>query len=163
MAGRKRKPKKLHMLHGTLRGDRHNLDEPEPEPNIPDPPPHLKGYALEEWERIVPELYELGLLSNIDRAALAAYCQAYRQHVEAVEAMEQKGSGRKRAKPLTVITRTTNGNVIQSPLVGIANTALFLMHKYLTEFGLTPVARTRAKAKKPEKPKSQWEKFGAKK
>jgi len=150
------------MLQGTLRKDRHNLEEPEPAPNMPDPPAHLKGHALAEWERIVPELYELGLLSNIDRAALAAYCHAYRVHVEAVEAMEQKGSGKKRPKPLSVTTTTTNGNEIQSPLVGISNTALLLMHKYLTEFGLTPVARTRAKAKKPEKPKSQWEKFGKK-
>ena len=37
---------------------------------------------------------------------------------------------------------TSNGNIIQNPLVGIANKSLELMHKYLTEFGMSPSSRT---------------------
>ena len=38
--------------------------------------------------------------------------------------------------------------VIENRLVGIANKALELMHKYLTEFGMSPSSRTRGGAKK---------------
>lgn len=46
-----------------------NPDEPTPDPEIPDAPPHLSPEAREEWERLALELYELGILSTIDRAA----------------------------------------------------------------------------------------------
>ena len=77
MAGRKPLPTHLKMVRGTLQKCRMNPDEPTPAPEIPDAPPHLSPEAREEWERLALELYELGILSTIDRAALAAYCQAY--------------------------------------------------------------------------------------
>ena len=77
MAGRKPLPTHLKMVRGTLQKCRMNPDEPTPDPEIPDAPPHLSPEAREEWERLALELYELGILSTIDRAALAAYCQAY--------------------------------------------------------------------------------------
>ena len=46
--------------------------EPTPDPEIPAAPPHLSPEAREEWDRLALELYELGILSTIDRAALAA-------------------------------------------------------------------------------------------
>lgn len=98
--------------------------------------------AREEWERLALELYELGILSTIDRAALAAYCQAYGRWVEAEEQLRNIDGTMK-------LTETTsNGNIIQNPLVGIANKSLELMHKYLTEFGMSPSSRTRVSAKK---------------
>lgn len=85
MAGRKPLPTHLKMVRGTLQKCRMNPDEPTPAPEIPDAPPHLSPEAREEWERLALELYELGILSTIDRAALAAYCQAYGRWVEAEE------------------------------------------------------------------------------
>src|SRR5215468_8170976 len=71
---------KLHLLHGTLpRGGRANLDEPQPKPSIPDPPPHLQRIALEEWQRVAPLLAELRILSELDRGTLASYCWSYAQ------------------------------------------------------------------------------------
>lgn len=146
----KRKPTKLKILQG--RAGHHPLPENEPEPdvNIPAPPVHLSKIALEEWNRITPELEILGLISNIDRTALAAYCQCYGRWVQAEkqilkDAEEHQNTG--------FTDTTTNGNVIQSPLVGIANMALQLMHKYLTEFGMTPSSRSRVTASKKEKDK----------
>ena len=34
----------------------------------PSPPSHLSPYAVEEWQRIGPELHRLHLLTNIDTA-----------------------------------------------------------------------------------------------
>ena len=142
MAGRKPLPTHLNMVRGTLQKCRMNPDEPTPDPEIPDAPPHLSPEAREEWERLALELYELGILSTIDRAALAAYCQAYGRWVEAEEQLRNIDGTMK-------LTETTsNGNIIQNPLVGIANKSLELMHKYLTEFGMSPSSRTRVSAKK---------------
>src|SRR5262249_48309974 len=40
-------------------------------------PSHLSSLARQEWDRIVPELTAIGILSNADRAQLAIYCTAY--------------------------------------------------------------------------------------
>ncbi|WP_428939684.1 phage terminase small subunit P27 family [Fontivita pretiosa] len=117
--------------------------EPWPIPAAPTCPAHLKGEARREWKRIVPELRKLGLLTRIDRAALAAYCQAWGRWVEAEAKLQETG----------VVIRTKQGNVIHNPYLGVANTAMKLIHKFLTEFGLTPVSRTRvhlAPAPRPE-------------
>lgn len=116
-----------------------NPDEAMPDPAIPSPPEHLSQAASVEWGRITQDLYTLGLLSHIDRSALAAYCVVYSRWAEAEELIKEKG----------ILIKTTNGNVIQSPLVGIANKAMELMHKYLTEFGMTPASRARVRADKP--------------
>ena len=42
-----------------------------------------------------------------------------------------------------VIVKTKSGNLIQNPLVGVANKAMADMVRYAAEFGLTPSARTR--------------------
>ena len=88
------------------------------------------------------ELYDLGVLSAVDRAALAAYCQAYGRWVAAERELRREDGS------MNLISVTSNGNVIQNPLVGIANKSLELMHKYLTEFGMSPSSRTRVGAKK---------------
>lgn len=133
MAGRKPLPTPLKILRGTDRKDRTNKNEPKPDLSMPSAPEHLSRYALMEWGRVTVELYQLGLLTDIDRAALAAYCQCYGRWREAEEELAKTG--------LTITT--TNGNVIQNPIVGIANKSLEMMHKFLVEFGMTPSARTR--------------------
>ena len=150
MAGRKKTPTKLKVIKGTDQPCRMNPDEAEPDLAIPSPPEHLSQEASVEWGRISQELYQLGLLSKIDRAALAGYCQAYGRWVEAERMLTQKG----------MMVKTTNGNVIQSPLVGIANKSLEMMHKFLTEFGMTPAARARVQAKKPEDNQNKKQGFG---
>jgi P27 family predicted phage terminase small subunit len=45
-----------------------------------------------------------------------------------------------------LIIKTTNGNIIQNPLVGIANKAWGEYLRFAQEFGLTPASRTRIQA-----------------
>jgi len=42
-----------------------------------------------------------------------------------------------------LMIKTSNGNAIQNPLVGIANKAMADMVRYAAEFGMTPSARSR--------------------
>lgn len=131
--GKKPLPTNIKLLKGTARKCRLNPGEIQPDVIAPDPPDHLSEYARREWSRITVELLRLGLLSEIDRAALAAYCQCYGRWVDAEEKLNKTG----------LVRKTTNGNIVQNPLIGIANRAMEIMRQYLVEFGMTPSARTR--------------------
>lgn len=105
-------------------------------------PKHLDEEGQKEWRRIAKELYALGLLTKIDRSALAAYCQAYSRWVKASEEMETAS--------LTLMTE--NGYQYPNPLLGIINNSLEVMRKFGVEFGMTPSSRSRLKPDKPEEP-----------
>lgn len=111
---------------------------------MPSVPPHLSPDAVTEWDRVAKELFTAGLLSSLDRAVLAAYCQAYARWAQAERALTDMG----RRDQLTagLMIKTTGGNAIQNPLVGIANKAAADMVRYASEFGMTPSARTRIQA-----------------
>jgi len=100
---------------------------------LPRCPSHLDDVARKEWRRLATPLHEAGLLTLADRAALAAYCQAWARWVEA----EQK------LRETPALLKTPNGHVQQSPWLTVANKQMELMGRYMTELGLTPVARTR--------------------
>ncbi len=100
----------------------------------PTPPDFLNERARAEWGRIVPELLALGVLSTVDRAALALYCLAYARLEEAEEQIRESPG---------LVVMTTNGNAVQNPYLSVANKAMEQMHRYLSEFGLTPASRMR--------------------
>lgn len=147
MAGRKPKPTHLKLVTGNP--GKRPLPQAEAKviPALPSPPPHLSDEAKVEWGRVSEELFKVGLLSGIDRAALAAYCQAYGRWVQAERAIAEMA---KRAG-LTggLMIKTTNGNAVQNPLVGTANKAAADMVRYAAEFGMTPSARSRINATPP--------------
>jgi len=72
-------------LHGNPGKRPLNTNEPQPELGIPELPTILNGEALLEWHRITAELLRLGLVTKVDRAAVAAYCRAWGRWVEAEE------------------------------------------------------------------------------
>jgi P27 family predicted phage terminase small subunit len=100
---------------------------------LPTCPPHLNAPAAVEWRRVAKALYQAGVLTGFDRAALAAYCQCYGKWVEAEE----------RLRETPALIRTPSGYVQQSPWLLIANKQLELMGRYMVELGLTPAARSR--------------------
>jgi len=71
MRGRRAKPTQLKIVTGNPGKRPLNADEPRPDANIPECPPELLAH------RLAGELAALRLLTNLDRAALAAYCGAY--------------------------------------------------------------------------------------
>lgn len=83
MAGRTPKPTHLKVLEGNPGKRALNKNEPKPQAKIPSCPSHLDKEAKVEWRRISKQLLQLGLLTEIDRAALAAYCQAWSRWVYA--------------------------------------------------------------------------------
>lgn len=92
-------------------------------------------------------MHAIGLLTRIDRAALAAYCQAYGRWVEAELALARMAERDLLTKGLMI--KTTNGNAIQNPLVGIANKAMQDLVRFAAEFGMTPSSRASIEAGVP--------------
>jgi P27 family predicted phage terminase small subunit len=136
------KPTALKKLAGNPGQHKLNDAEPKPQAAMMQAPRHLDKVANAEWRRISRELYQLGLLTRIDRAGLAAYCQAYSRWVQASEELE--------GKPLMLLTE--NGYAYANPLISIINGSLETMKKFMTEFGMTPSARSRIRIEKPEEP-----------
>ncbi len=81
-SGRPSKPAAIHILQGNRSKKNFNelIDEvkqpavPVAAPPMPDV---LSDDAVAEWERLMPDLMALGLVSRLDLLALATYCQAY--------------------------------------------------------------------------------------
>lgn len=139
--GRKPLPTHLKLIKGNPGRRPLNENEAKPELSLPTPPPHLSDEAKVEWGRVVDDLYRLGLVSELDRAALGAYCQAYGRWVQAERALARMAEKDQLTSALMI--KTKDGNAIQNPLVGTANTAMREMMKCASEFGMTPSARSR--------------------
>lgn len=158
MKGRKPTPTQLKIIRGNPGKRAIKNDEPRFNPSLPEPPKHLDNDAKKEWERICLELYGQGLLTDVDRAVLAGYCQAYARWVQAERAIQRMSERDMLTGGLMI--KTTNGNAIQNPLVGTANKALELMMKAATEFGMTPSSRSRITANPNEQEENPFKKNG---
>jgi P27 family predicted phage terminase small subunit len=147
MKGPRPKPTHLRLVLGNPSRRPLNADEPQPAPKLPKPPAELGVDAKREWQRMSAELHILGLLTGLDHATLAAYCQCYGRWLVAERALARQAKNDPIMQALLV--RTKKGNVIQNPLVGTANKAMSDMVRYAAEFGMTPSARSRIKAESP--------------
>jgi len=131
--GRKPKPTALKVLEGNPGKRPLNKNEPQPERKAPRCPSWLEPEAKKEWKRMAKTLETIGVLTQVDKAAFAGYCQAYARWKEAEEFLSKHGT----------IFKTPSGYIQQVPQVSIAQTYLKVMKDFCSEFGLTPAARTR--------------------
>ena len=141
--GTKPKPTKLKQLEGDIHKERWNLKEPQPQEGKVYCPAWLDEEARKEWRRITPELKRLGLLTVVDRVALAGYCQAYSRWRRAEETLQSGFTYEFTDKDFKT-KRTTK------PEVAIARDALNQVKAFLVEFGMTPSSRTRIIAEPPK-------------
>ena len=131
--GRKPQPTALRRAAGNPGKRAWNHDEPVPPEGTPDCPPHLAGEARTEWFRLVDTLVGMGVVTVVDRGALAADCQAWGRWVEAEEKLK--------ATPL--LLKTPSGYVQQSPWLTVVNRQMELMGRFMAELGITPASRSR--------------------
>ncbi len=131
--GPKPKPTAIRRMEGNPGKRGYNHAEPQPPEGVPDCPSHLNAAARDEWDRLAHMLHDMGVVTAVDRAALAAYCQCYGRWVEAEEKLQTT----------PMLLKTSTGYVQQSPWLSIANKQLELMGRYMTELGLTPASRSR--------------------
>lgn len=151
MAGRRPLPTAMKGLAGNPGHRPLNDSEPKPKIEAPEMPKGMPKAARREWNTIVPILLRLGVLSNIDGKALAAYCDAYAHWELARKAIEKYGLVVE--EPVFDKDGFARVDVVKlkaNPAVAEYATFGKLMKSYLIEFGLTPASRAKLKLEKPK-------------
>jgi len=131
--GRKPIPTAIKVLEGNPGKRQLNINEPKPTKKAPRCPSWLEDEAKKEWKRLAKQMEQLGILTEVDMASFAGYCQSYARWKEAEEFITKHGT----------IVKTPSGYWQQVPQVSIAQTYLKIMNKFCEQFGLTPSSRSR--------------------
>jgi P27 family predicted phage terminase small subunit len=95
----------------------------------------MTAAALAEWNRITHELAAKNVITTVDQAILALYCQAYAQWAYHSEQLEQEEH----------FLNTPKGYRYINPRIGLINTLGEKLAKYAAELGITPSSRSRIK------------------
>jgi P27 family predicted phage terminase small subunit len=139
MAGRRPKPTALKELTGNPGKRALNKNEPKPG-GVPTCPAALDATGKREWSRVSRELIAVGLLTSVDRAMLAAYCDSWSRWSQATKELQALRVAKGKS---VLVVGTKTGYPMQNPLIGIINTAADQMRKFGVELGLSPSSRTR--------------------
>jgi P27 family predicted phage terminase small subunit len=149
------KPAALRLLEGNAGKRPLDLSAGiNPRIEVPSAPKHLGQEARKEWKRITPILAELGLVSGLDRAALALYCQAvgrlseletaFNGQVDRLVTVEKVDYADAVYKASYSVT--PSGYAQQSVIVQLIKSHREQVNRYLMHFGLSPAARGRVQA-----------------
>lgn len=148
-------PDNVKHFRGTAKRPVNLADGINPTVEVPDVPKHLCAEAKKEWKRVSVELLELGLISKIDRAALALYCQAWGHLVMLEQSLNASMSAEliraaavgDQPDPARAFYFTTDkGYQAQTVTVQMINTLRGQVHQYLKAFGMDPSSRSRVTA-----------------
>lgn len=142
--GRNAKPTAVKKLQGNPGKRKINKNEPSAPSGIPEMPEFLSTEGRAEWNRIVPLLVDMGVLTAADGKALAGYCSAYAQLAKCEAAIEKFGL------ICATLDEVTGVAVLKvNPAVRVKSDALRQMKAFLIEFGLTPASRPKLSISKP--------------
>jgi P27 family predicted phage terminase small subunit len=120
-----------------------------PPVKAPPMPKDLQGPARAEWKRITPLLIELGLLTELDRAALTNYCTAWgeRCRLQAQINADMRAAAEAGKLETDALWRTLPSGIARpSVLVKLRDDAEARCDRYLAHFGLSPATRARVTA-----------------
>jgi P27 family predicted phage terminase small subunit len=132
MRGRKPTPTALKLVRGNPGGRPLPDNEPTPSLDI-EMPDYLSPEAAKHWPLVAAQLKDAGVLTAVDVAALALYCEAFARWRDALAKVTKFGP----------VVKAPSGFPVQSPYLAIANKAHEQMTKLLVEFGMTPSSRSR--------------------
>ncbi|WP_343728512.1 phage terminase small subunit P27 family [Duganella sp.] len=147
-SGRKAIPATVHLIRGNpskksaeeLAGATSRSGPPAQAPACPD---FLTADAKTEWRRIINDLVVLGVVTKIDRAELAVYCQAWSDWKMARKKIaEMRDTG--------FVETTPSGYKQMSAWMQVANRAEDRMRTAGSSFGLNPAARGRLEIRSPQ-------------
>lgn len=89
--------------------------------------------ATEVWEGLMPELVRWGLISRMDQHTLEVYVIAVARKQHADRQVAEVGD----------LIKTPNGYLQHNPYLSISNRQAEIIRQIGSEFGLSPVSRTR--------------------
>lgn len=117
----------------VLQGHPDDKAAPRLRPLTPRCPSWLDSKAKAEWRRVVPVLEAMGVLTEIDGAALAAYCSSYSLWRRCLETVTKEG----------LMTSGQRGVNRRHPLLIVLRQAEQSMRGFSEQFGMTPLSRER--------------------
>ena len=130
--GRKPLPAEVKRLRGNP--GRRKSPSPIAAMGVPDCPLHLDAAARTEWLRVLAPLVELGIVGQLDRGVLAAYCSAWALYRRAELEVRKHGA---------VIISPRTKTPYLSPYLAVMTSALRQLRAFAAELGLTPTSRAR--------------------
>lgn len=159
MPGPPRKPTKLRVLEGNPGKVKLNRNEPKPPtPTDLRAPAHLDRYARDEWRRIVSQAAVMGYAVT-DVGGLEMACDSYSEWRRAKlkcrdRVVRHKGEGGKVSRvPISGLVQESGANgLVPSAWFSIARQAKQSYLRFMSEFGLSPAARTRIETDGPIAP-----------
>ncbi len=115
---------------------------------IPARPPELTGESGAEWDRIAGALDAAGLLAEVDRGILAAYCLAVADLLAARDAINREG------RWLKVPIQNSKGDklgerTVEHPAVRMMDRASARIQKLAADLGLSAASRSRLEGDAP--------------
>ena len=125
------KPESVRLAEGTFRADRHGRNNPKPAIAAIEAPAWLDDVAREKFAERVRVLQPLGLVTELDGDALAAYCQAWSEFRRAAELLADQD----------LASETKGGATRSNPLIATKNNAAKLIMQFGSRFGMTPSDR----------------------
>lgn len=137
MRGRKPIPTAMKIAAGNPGKRPLNTNEPKPRKKIPPCPDFLDEEGRRQWKRTAKLLANSRIITELDGAALAAYCQAWSRWIWAEKHLQKYGP---------VILSPDKKYPMHSPYLSIANKSMEQVLRFLTEFGMTPSSRSRISA-----------------
>jgi P27 family predicted phage terminase small subunit len=135
--------------HGKNKLEQRLRAGPKAAPGLPSCPRHLKGRARHAWTFWAAELVAMKLDKRPDGPMLEGACRAYERAVKADLLLDKEGWT---FQDKTVsVTKKADGEEIKSvsartrthPAIAISHKAWMLVKAFCSEFGLSPVSRTR--------------------
>ena len=143
------KPTAQRKLEGNPGRRPLNANEPTAVAGLPRCPPHIKGEARREWNRIGKRLVAEKRMAHVYKAVFAAYCSAWGRWVKAERELEKNGE----------VVMTPNQFPVQSPWLAISNKAQQQMMNAVGELGLSPSSQSRVSKVKHGATVTRFESF----
>ncbi|QDV24402.1 phage terminase small subunit P27 family [Aureliella helgolandensis] len=104
----------------------------EPLAEVPEPPEDLGPYARNYWERLAPQLVELGILTPLHTDTFRVLCETWQEYRTLSQWLE--------ADPSRMTFTTNSGYEQVTPQVTQRDKANANLQKLWAKFGLTPNA-----------------------
>jgi P27 family predicted phage terminase small subunit len=115
---------------------------PRPKPSLPKCPDWLSEEAKAEWQRVAKPLYDLGLLTELDKQTLAMYCETWARYLRSQRVLAKEGD----------VFIQPSGIPKQRPEYYIMRDCLKELRMLINLFGLSPSARMRMQLPEAQEP-----------
>lgn len=145
MRGRKPKPSHLRIIEGNPGHRPINSDEPQPDTDIGEPPPHLSVRAQYYWREAIKHA-PAGMIKQLDAGILTNYVVAQARREAAAQKVDEAGA--------IIKVPGNSGQFMQNPFLSVEKSMMAIIQSAGQDLGFTPSSRSRVKISGKKKTKS---------